>query len=339
MDGRDGATSELPFVAKPKSNISKEGKVLYPYLVREEWDRARFLDEADPEEFYLEEFVLGENWYLLYYFSADGTYVKGAQRNFLQQGMGKSVVLARAMDYPEPEVEQAFAKRLSADGYRGFIMVELRRTSSGKAVTIEANPRCWGPFQLTRDADMGLFEIIHHGPWRSAGKREAFRPDRVLLVAGWLYTSVAQWKGLGSTCGADPSDRPIGKIPRERHLRPQRLVVMLYVRSLQTLTTKAILRRMEGREQAKQVLKERYAELSKHAHYQTVPEVLAEKLGIQFEVNEEWRGDQPRYPLILDYARKHQHQSERSLMWARTQVSSRYRWLPTSKMQRLPLVS
>ncbi len=81
---------------------------------------------------------------------------------------------------------------------------------------------------------------------------------------------------------------------------------MLYVRSLQTLTTKAILRRMEGREQAKQVLKERYAELSKHAHYQTVPEVLAEKLGIQFEVNEEWRGDRPRYPLILDYARKHQ---------------------------------
>ncbi|MCC6937012.1 MAG: hypothetical protein IT226_02210 [Flavobacteriales bacterium] len=196
MDGRDGATSELPFVAKPKSNISKEGKVLYPYLVREEWDRARFLDEADPEEFYLEEFVLGENWYLLYYFSADGTYVKGAQRNFLQQGMGKSVVLARAMDYPEPEVEQAFAKRLSADGYRGFIMVELRRTSSGKAVTIEANPRCWGPFQLTRDADMGLFEsfITDHGGALENEKRSG-RTASYLWLGGCIQ-ALRSGKGL-----------------------------------------------------------------------------------------------------------------------------------------------
>jgi len=56
---------------------------------------------------------------------------------------------------------------------------------------------------------------------------------------------------------------------------------------------------------AKEQLKERYAELSKHAQYQTVPESLALKLGVQFEVNEEWRGDRPRYPSILDYARQH----------------------------------
>jgi hypothetical protein len=44
-----------------------------------------------------------------------------------------------------------------------------------------------------------------------------------------------------------------------------------------------------------------YAQDSKHAHYQTLPEPLAHGLGLNFEINEEWRGDRTRYRSILEW--------------------------------------
>lgn len=155
----------MPFVAKPKTNLSASGRILYPYLVRDARERDDFLREASKADYYVEEFVTGESWYLLYYIAADGTITQGAQRNLLQQGKGKSIVLARAQSYPDQPVADLFAERFRLDGYRGFIMVEVRRTGEGRAVTIEANPRCWGPLQLTLDANMGLVEafLADHG--------------------------------------------------------------------------------------------------------------------------------------------------------------------------------
>lgn len=158
-DGKHGMPA-IPFVAKPKQNLSRTGRILYPHLVRNAKQLADFRRESDPEEFYFERFVEGESWYLLYHIDARGGVTHGAQRNFLQQGKGKSIVVAQAMPYPEHEVVERFAARLTADGYRGFIMVEVRRTPEGDPVAIEANPRCWGPFQLTIDAKMGLFEAF-----------------------------------------------------------------------------------------------------------------------------------------------------------------------------------
>lgn len=158
-DAVDGLPA-LPFVAKPRQNLSRTGRILYPHLVRDTGQLAEFRREADLGEFYIERFVEGESWYLLYHIDALGRVTHGAQRNFLQQGKGKSIVVARALPYPEQEVCERFASRLVADGYRGFIMVELKRTSEGEPVAIEANPRCWGPFQLTVDAGMGLLEAF-----------------------------------------------------------------------------------------------------------------------------------------------------------------------------------
>ena len=109
--------------------------------------------------------VLGEGWCLLFYFPKNGPVAQGAQRNYLQQGLGKSIVLARAEPYPEQDVPQRFIDQLKQVDYRGFIMVEIRRTLAGDAISIEANPRCWGPFQLTMDGGMGLFEtfLTDHG--------------------------------------------------------------------------------------------------------------------------------------------------------------------------------
>ena len=159
LDASAATTLPLPFVAKPAENLSKQDRILYPYLVRSETERRRFLEDPAAQSFYLERFITGESWYLLYYFASNGTYQSGTQRNYLQQGRGKSIVLARTQPFPWPEVARKIASRLQSDGYRGFIMIELRANGSDISV-IEANPRCWGPLQLTLDADMGLFEAF-----------------------------------------------------------------------------------------------------------------------------------------------------------------------------------
>lgn len=51
--------------------------------------------------------------------------------------------------------------------------------------------------------------------------------------------------------------------------------------------------------EVKTLLEALYAKDSKHAHYQTLPEPLAQRLGMQFQINEEWRGDRTRYQVIL----------------------------------------
>ncbi len=177
LDENDAARTKLPYVAKPKSNLTNSGSILYPYLVHTEEDRALFLNEMDTKDYYLEEFVLGESWYLLYYFGANGVVASGAQRNILQQGLGKSIVVAQARPYPEPGTIGRVEKILIKAGYTGFIMLEIRRKSDGRVVAIEANPRCWGPYQLTLDANMGLMETfledhgsqsIALGPFRKA---------------------------------------------------------------------------------------------------------------------------------------------------------------------------
>jgi len=207
IEGADARQAPLAFVAKPTVNISANGRIHYPYLVRTEHERERFLREADPREFYLERFITGESWYLLYYFAANGDHVLGAQRNHLQQGEGKSIVVAQAMPYPEPAVAQRFAKALRRDGYRGFIMVELKRTAAGEAVSIEANPRCWGPFQLTLDARMGLMEAFlrdhGHTAHAPAAPRSAYYG-----WSGGIVQALRSGKGLdrhaplGRTLGA-----------------------------------------------------------------------------------------------------------------------------------------
>ena len=149
----------LPFVAKPLKNLNCDDKILYPYLVCSEKDRQTFLNDPSQDSYYLESFVSGESWYLLYYFDHEGRFWSGSQRNLLQQGHGKSVLLARAQPYPDNRIVAALAERFRLDGYRGFVMVEIRRTD-GDSVAIEANPRCWGPLQLTLDAKMGIFEAF-----------------------------------------------------------------------------------------------------------------------------------------------------------------------------------
>lgn len=196
LEARSFTDLTLPFVAKPKTNLSRSGKILYPYLVRTLAELERFKCEADFDAFYFEEFVEGESWYLLFYVAQDGKVVHGAQRNYLQQGTGKSIVVAQQKPFPESDVPARYSERLVMDGYRGFIMVEIRRTQVGRSVSIEANPRCWGPLQLTIDGGMGLLEAFleDHG----YSTRSPMKPSigRYYCWSGGVVQALRTGKGL-----------------------------------------------------------------------------------------------------------------------------------------------
>lgn len=61
---------------------------------------------------------------------------------------------------------------------------------------------------------------------------------------------------------------------------------------------------MEKINEVRKILEELYGRSSKHASYQSLPDWLAEMLDLQFEINEEWRGDRPRYPLMLQFIKE-----------------------------------
>lgn len=207
LETQCGQLPSPPFVAKPRENLSHTGRILYPYIVRDRRELERFRQQADPTEYYIERFVEGESWYLLYYIDREGRVVEGAQQNLLQQGMGKSVLIAHAKPYPEPDVPLRFGEKLRSDGYRGFIMVEVRRTPERSAIAIEANPRCWGPFQLTIDAGMGLFEAFLRDHGHDAPLPDgAFQHARYCWLGGMVqamrsHMGMARHAGVVSVIG------------------------------------------------------------------------------------------------------------------------------------------
>ncbi len=190
----DPATLTLPFVAKPRVNLTATGEILYPHLVLSEHDRRELLGRHRMDDYYFEEFVIGESWYLLYYVGRNGAFVTGVQRNILQQGRGKSIVLASSSKAFDPTVVAKYGNALASTGYAGWLMVEIKRTSEDRFVAIEANPRCWGPLQLTLDAGMGLFEAFLNDHGYELPLPEP--TSRKYLWSGGVVQALRSGKGL-----------------------------------------------------------------------------------------------------------------------------------------------
>ncbi len=149
----------FPFVAKPRRNVNQENRSLYPYLLHSTADLSTFLDNEQVTDFYFEEFLSGESYYLLYYLWKDGRVTSFSQQNLLQQAGGKSIVLARpAQLHSQPDSDQ-YVAILRQLGFWGLAMIEVIRRGD-ELVFIELNPRFWGPMQLTVDAGAGILEAF-----------------------------------------------------------------------------------------------------------------------------------------------------------------------------------
>ena len=150
----------LPFVAKPRSYFSSEGTPLYPHLVLSHQDRDTFLKKDYAKDYFFQEFVVGENHYLLACIQKDGTALTYSQENLIQQSQGKSMILARASQYHESENAKKYLDLLIKVGFYGLIMIEIRRTDRDKYVMVEANPRLWGPIQYIVDNGIDFFGML-----------------------------------------------------------------------------------------------------------------------------------------------------------------------------------
>lgn len=148
----------IPFVVKPRNyffgggvNVAEKPKLI---MNEDDFDK---LGEIALDNYYCQEFVRGTAFYLLYYFSQDGSYSIYSQENLMQQHGGLSIVAAESSTYHEDLRAEAFTKMLLNVGFKGLIMVEVR-DYKGMFYMIEANPRFWGPSQLILDSGMDLFE-------------------------------------------------------------------------------------------------------------------------------------------------------------------------------------
>jgi hypothetical protein len=151
---------EYPFVAKPKRYFSTHtAKSLVPYLILNEADWAAFAKNERPEDFFYQEYVTGESYYLLFHFASNGETLCYSQENLVQQAEGKSMILCKSSDVHTQPIAEAYARLLRALGFHGLIMIELRKRGSDYLM-IEANPRLWGPSQLFVDAGVPLFEAF-----------------------------------------------------------------------------------------------------------------------------------------------------------------------------------
>lgn len=150
----------LPLVAKPLRNISTKGRSLYPQILTTRSELDAFVSLDDTDEYFLQEYVSGESYYLFVYLPWSGGQAHTfSQRNLMQQPNGKSMLLAEPASFHLSPIAGRVVELLRNAGFRGLGMVEIIKTAD-RAVFIEMNPRIWGPVQLCVDQQQPLLRAF-----------------------------------------------------------------------------------------------------------------------------------------------------------------------------------
>jgi len=150
----------FPIVAKPKRYFSsKTGQALYPVIINNKQEIEYFLHNYPITDFYFQEFVTGNSYYLLYYFYRNGDVIKYSQKNLIQQPDGKSIIAAVSASLHLTNEAEKYVTLFKHIGFYGLVMVEVRQRGA-ICYMIEANPRFWGPSQLFVDAGINMYEDL-----------------------------------------------------------------------------------------------------------------------------------------------------------------------------------
>lgn len=152
----DDTECNYPIVAKPRSYSPESA--LSPVIINHQSEMIKFRRLYNLDDFYFQEYVNGESYYLLYSIDKSGTVVSFSQKNYIQQGNGKSIVLAVSADIHNESIGEKYKQLFLELGYYGVVMVEIKRTKENDYM-IEANPRFWGPLQLTMDCNVPIVEL------------------------------------------------------------------------------------------------------------------------------------------------------------------------------------
>jgi len=137
---------KTPYVLKPRRNISSD-KTFYPYICLTQKDFCDFSTQQSLKDYFAQEYIDGESYYLCGYLTKDKKFFSYWQKNLLQQGNGKSIILAKTCTNPGLD-EKAYIETIHGLGFFGPIMIELMKRQN-KLYYIEINPRFWGPLHLS----------------------------------------------------------------------------------------------------------------------------------------------------------------------------------------------
>lgn len=171
-----------PCVLKPRENVSA-GRVLYPVLCPEDADLQQALSVLDRGSYFAQDFIKGQSHYLCAYLARDGEFASFWQLNLMQQGGGKSIVLAKPCGNPGLD-EVGLFSGLHKKGYHGAFMLELI-ASQGRLYYIEVNPRFWGPLQLALDVCPDILRLFARDQGCDTPAMPAQRPENAAYA--WAY--------------------------------------------------------------------------------------------------------------------------------------------------------
>lgn len=147
----------IPYVAKPKKYNDLEPQLILNPKQEKDFQN---IFSTRMSEFYFQEYIEGESFYLLYYFSKNKLVYKLSQKNLVQQPNGKHIVAAVNSNIENSEVSIKFEKMFKEINFVGLVMVEIIKKDD-QYFMIEANPRFWGPSQLMVDSKVNLFKYFN----------------------------------------------------------------------------------------------------------------------------------------------------------------------------------
>ncbi|MBT8507873.1 hypothetical protein AZH53_05530 [Methanomicrobiaceae archaeon CYW5] len=140
------------FVIKPKKLISSSSVLQSPKLIENEKslsDLNRM--DLDLDLHFTQEYISGPSIYYCTCYKEGHNQLSFTQINLHQQPNGKSVIKSAPYELP-PDIVIKIDTMFKEIGWDGVVMVELKKDlSSQKYYAIEANPRFWGPLQLSID--------------------------------------------------------------------------------------------------------------------------------------------------------------------------------------------
>ncbi|MFB0846170.1 ATP-binding protein [Paenibacillus oleatilyticus] len=148
---------QFPVVMKPKEYNLESDSFLYPIIVHNKDELSKLCKSHARNDYYLQEFINGPSYYLLFYFNRNGECVSFSQENLIQQPFGKSIIAAKPALLHKEEIGERFANLFRQCNFRGLVMIEVRKQNN-QYYMIEANPRLWGPSQLFVDCNIPIFE-------------------------------------------------------------------------------------------------------------------------------------------------------------------------------------
>lgn len=173
-----------PIVAKPKTYFSSKGEVFSPVLIQSQEEFEMFINKYATDDFMFQEFIAGESYYLLFYFSKNGDVYCFSQKNLAQQLGGKSIVVACCDNlHRNRDIVLLYQQLFKNIKYVGLVMVELRKKGNDYYM-IEANPRFWGPSQLFCDSGYNFFEFFLY----DNGFLNEIKKNKIDLKAKYLWS-------------------------------------------------------------------------------------------------------------------------------------------------------